>query len=151
MLRPEGNSISTELWVSVLHRPWCAHRPCQTLPRALFSTPLRMQYIRSKMKKKKLGLKIQCLSCHALFTASKQFAVFVLFHLQPNTQKSKLCWIPVYIRVCNILPHSENTFPGNNPIMLHFFGAFLLLSFVSLYTKCINFIFSSFQDDVWLY
>lgn len=43
---PEGNFISTELWVSV--RPWCAHNPLQTLPWALFSPALRMHCIRWK-------------------------------------------------------------------------------------------------------
>lgn len=115
---PEGNLISTELWVSA--RPWCARYPCQTLPWALFSTPLRMQYIRWKNFRQE----IQCLSCHALSSASKLFATFVLSQLQWNTQQFKLCWILVYIKGCNILPHSENTFAGNNPIKFHFRGTF---------------------------
>ena len=73
---------------------------------------------------KNFGQGRQCLSCHALSTASKLFATFVLPRLQRNTRQFKLCWILVYIRGCNILPHSENTFAGNNPIMFHFRATF---------------------------
>lgn len=100
---------------------WCARYPCQTLSWSSCSIPLRIQYIRLK---KNFGQEIQCLSCHALSSASKLFPTFVLSHLRWNSQQCKLCWILVYIRGCNILPHSENTFAGNNPITFHFRGTF---------------------------
>lgn len=91
---------------------------------------------------KNFGQERQCLSCCALSAASKLFATFVLSLLQWNTQQFKLCWIPVYIRGCNIVPHSENTFAGNNPIMFHFRGTFYCyLLFPCIQNPLISFFF----------
>lgn len=82
---PEGNLISTELWVSVLLRPWCARYPCQTLPRALFSTPLRMQYIRWK-------------------TLGRKYNVWAVMP-SPLPQS---CLLPLFSPICSETPSSSN-------------------------------------------
>ena len=81
---PEGNLISTELWVSV--RPWCARYPCQTLPWALFSTPLRMQYIRWK---KTLGRK------------------YNVWAVMPSSLPQS-CLLPLFFPSCSETPSSSN-------------------------------------------
>lgn len=87
------------------------------------------------------GQKRLCWSRHALSTASKLFAAFVLSHLQWNTQWFKLYFL-VYIRRRNILPHSENTFAENNPIMFLFRGTFYCyLLFPSVQNRLISFSF----------
>lgn len=118
ILGPGGNLISTELWVSV--RPWCAHYPCQTLPWALFSTPLRMQYIRWKT----LGRKHNVWA--VMPSPLPQSCLLPLFFpiCSETHSSSNFAEFLFILWVCNILPHCENTFAGNNPIIFHFCGTF---------------------------
>lgn len=90
---PEGNIISIEI-ASVCATLMCSVSKSDTL----FSSPSRIHYARWDTLSRKMLV---------LSTASKVFTIFVLSHLQWNTQEFKLCWIPVYIRCWNILPHSE--------------------------------------------